>query len=123
MYGGHFADAAFAMAGVSRSDVDVALLYDAFTFAVIAHLEDLGFVARGDGGAFVEEGHIKLGGALPVNPNGGLLSEGYVHGLNNLIEGVRQLRGGAAERQVPDAEVAVVTGGEGPRGGVVVLCA
>jgi acetyl-CoA acetyltransferase len=121
MYPALFADAAFRMAALQRSDVDVALLYDAFTFAVISMVEDLGFVGKGEGGAFVEDGHIRLGGSLPVNPNGGLLSEGYVHGLNNLIEAVRQLRGQAGARQVPDAEVAVVTGGEGARGGVLLL--
>jgi acetyl-CoA acetyltransferase len=121
MYPAYLADAAFAMAGVGRADVDVAMIYDAFTFAVIAQLEDLGFVDKGDGGPFVEEGNIRLGGSLPVNPNGGLLSEGYVHGLNNLIEGVRQLRGAADARQVPGAEVAVVTASEGARGGVMIL--
>jgi acetyl-CoA acetyltransferase len=121
MYPAYLADDAFAMAGLERSDVDVAMIYDAFTFAVISQLEDLGFVEKGDGGPFVAEGNIRLGGALPVNPNGGLLSEGYVHGLNNLIEGVRQLRGAADARQVPDAEVAVVTASEGARGGVLIL--
>jgi acetyl-CoA acetyltransferase len=121
MYGSYLADTAFGMAGLERSDVDVALLYDAFTLAVIVHLEDLGFVGRGEGGPFVEDGHIALGGSLPVNPNGGLLSEGYVHGMNNLIEAVRQIRGEAGARQVPNAEVAVVTGSEGPRGGVILL--
>jgi acetyl-CoA acetyltransferase len=121
MYPAYLADDAFRMAGLERDDVDVALIYDAFTIAVICQLEDLGFVAKGDGGPFVAEGHIRLGGRLPVNPNGGLLSEGYVHGLNNLIEGVRQLRGQAGERQVSGAEVALVTGGEGARGGVLLL--
>jgi acetyl-CoA acetyltransferase len=121
MYTAYLADDAFAMAGVERDDVDVALIYDAFTFAVIAQLEDLGFVAKGDGGPYVEDGNIRLDGALPVNPNGGLLSEGYVHGLNNLIEGVRQLRGEADARQVSGAEVALVTASEGARGGVMLL--
>ncbi|HEX3804344.1 MAG TPA: hypothetical protein VHV75_16030 [Solirubrobacteraceae bacterium] len=121
MYSAYLADAAFAMAGLERSDVDLALLYDAFTLAVIVQLEDLGFVDRGDGGPFVAEGNIALNGRLPVNPNGGLLSEGYIHGMNNLIEGVRQLRGEAGHRQIPGAEVAVVTASEGPRGGVTLL--
>ena len=121
MYPAYLSEVAFEMAGVSRGDVDLAMIYDGFTFAVISQLEDLGFVAKGDGGPFVAEGNIKLGGALPVNPNGGLLSEGYIHGLNNLIEGVRQLRGQAGERQVEDAEVAVVTAGEGARGSIMVL--
>jgi acetyl-CoA acetyltransferase len=121
MFTAFAADEAFGQAGIGREDVDVALIYDAFTIAVIAQLEDLGFCAKGEGGAFVEAGHVALGGSLPVNPNGGLLSEGYVHGLNNLIEAVRQLRGQAGPRQVPGAEVAVVTGGEGARGSIAIL--
>jgi acetyl-CoA acetyltransferase len=120
MYPAYMADECFAMAGLERSDVDLAMIYDGFTFAVISQLEDLGFVAKGEGGPFVESGAIRRGGALPVNPNGGLLSEGYMHGLNNLIEGVVQLRGEAGERQV-DCEVAVVTGGEGARGSVLLM--
>lgn len=121
MFPAYLSKDAFEMAGVSRGDVDLAMIYDGFTFAVIAQLEDLGFVDKGDGGPFVAEGNIRLGGVLPVNPNGGLLSEGYVHGLNNLIEAVRQLRGQAGERQVKGAEVAVVTAGEGARGSIMVL--
>jgi acetyl-CoA acetyltransferase len=121
MFPAYLADSAFGMAGLERSDVDVALIYDAFTISTICQLEDLGFVEKGSGGPFVAEGNIRLGGSLPVNPNGGLLSEGYVHGMNNLIEGVRQLRGQAGPRQVPGSEVAVVTAGEGARGGVLIL--
>lgn len=121
MYPAYLADDAFQMAGLERSDVDLGLIYDGFTFAVISQLEDLGFVAKGEGGPFVEAGGIRPGGRLPVNPNGGLLSEGYMHGLNNLIEGVVQLRGEAGERQIPDVEVAVATGGEGARGSIMLL--
>jgi acetyl-CoA acetyltransferase len=120
MFPAYLADAAFEMAGVDRSEVDLFQIYDGFTFAVISQLEDLGFVAKGDGGPFVEGGGIRLDGRMPVNPNGGLLSEGYMHGLNNLIEGVRQLRGEAVGRQVA-CELAVVTGGEGARGSVMLL--
>ena len=83
----------FRTAGMSRGDVDVAMLYDCFTFTVIAEVESLGFCAKGEGGGFVEEGRISLDGELPVNPNGGLLSEAYVNGTNNVVELVRQLRG------------------------------
>jgi acetyl-CoA acetyltransferase len=121
MFPAYLADAAFRMAGLERSDVDLGLIYDGFTFAVISQLEDLGFVAKGEGGPFVAAGEIGPRGRLPVNPNGGLLSEGYMHGLNNLVEGVVQLRGEAGERQVEGAEVAVVTGGEGARGSVMLL--
>jgi len=101
---------AFAQAGLAPSDVDLALIYDCFTFEVIQQLEEAGFVARGEGGAFVEEGNIALGGSLPVNPHGGLLSQGHIAGINHIVEAVVQLRGAAGDRQVADAEVAAVTG-------------
>jgi acetyl-CoA acetyltransferase len=121
MFPTYLADDAFRMAGLERGDVDLGMIYDGFTFAVITQLEDLGFVAKGEGGPFVEGGGIRADGRLPVNPNGGLLSEGYIHGMNNLIEGVVQLRGEAGDRQVPNAEVALITGGEGARGSVLLL--
>ena len=102
---------AFANTGVSPDDVDVALLYDNFTISVIIQLEDLGFCEPGEGGAFVEAGNIGLGGALPVNPHGGLLSEshpGRAGGIMHLIEAVLQLRRDAGPRQVADAQVALV---------------
>lgn len=103
----------YADAGVGPADVDVALLYDHFTPMVIAALEDFGFCAPGEGGPFVEGGRIRWPeGALPVNTHGGQLSEAYMH-INHLLEGVRQLRG-TAVNQVPDAEVALVTGAPGP---------
>lgn len=104
---------AFAMAGCTPVDIDVAFLYDNFTIAVISQLEDLGFCAPGEGGAFVEAGHIDLGGRLPVNPNGGLLSEahpGRPGGILHLIEAVAQLRGTCGARQVADAGTALVHG-------------
>lgn len=107
--------AAYAMAGLSARDVDVAELYDAFTICTILFLEDLGFCAKGEGGAFVAGGAIAPGGRLAVNTNGGGLS--YCHpgmyGLLLLIEGVRQLRGEGGERQVGGAEVALVHGNGG----------
>ena len=107
---------AFALAGVERADIDVAQLYDCFTITVILELEDLGFCAKGEGGRFVEGGRIGLGGALPVTTHGGLLSGGHPGlpgGFFHLIEGVRQLRGEAGERQVADAELALVHGNGG----------
>ena len=89
---------AFAAAGVRPEDIDCLLVHEGFSWYVIAALEALGFVKPGEGGPFAEEGHIRLGGALPVNPNGGALSEGHVSGMNHLIEAVRQLR-----HEVPDA--------------------
>jgi acetyl-CoA acetyltransferase len=117
----HLVDRALWTAGVGRDDVDFLELYDPFTIFVLTQLEDLGYCAKGEAGAFVAEGHIGHGGRLPVNLNGGLLSEGHVQGLNNLVEAVRQLRGDAGPRQVADAEVGLVTAGEAERGGLLVL--
>ena len=97
-------------AGLTPADVDVALLYDCFTIVVLLQLEDYGFCKKGESAAFVEGGRIGPGGSLPVNPSGGLLAEAYGGGMLHVIEAVRQLRGDAGERQLPDAEVALVSG-------------
>lgn len=102
---------AYAMAELGPADVDVALLYDCFTPVVVVELEDLGFCEKGEGGAFVADGHIRLGGSLPVNPHGGLLSHchpGNPGSMFHLTEAVTQLRGTAGPRQVKDAEIALV---------------
>jgi acetyl-CoA acetyltransferase len=97
---------------VGPRDIDVVGVYDAFTINTILFLEDLGFCAKGEGGAFVSGGRIAPGGALPVNTNGGGLS--YCHpgmyGLFLLIEAVRQLRGECGERQVAGADIALAHG-------------
>lgn len=106
---------AFELAGIDHGDVDVVELYDAFTINTIVFLEDLGFCAKGEGGAFVSGGAIAPGGRLPVNTSGGGLS--YTHpgmlGIFLIIEAVRQLRGECGERQLPDPHVAVVHGNGG----------
>ena len=103
------ADAAFAMAGVSRADIDVVQIYDHFTIGVIQSLEELGFCPRGEGGAFVADGALGPGGRFPVNTSGGGLSYGHpgMFGMFVAIEAVRQLRGECGDRQLPQAELAL----------------
>jgi acetyl-CoA acetyltransferase len=102
---------AYAMAGLGPKDIDVAELYDCFTPVVIIELEDLGFCPKGEGGRFVEGGRIQLGGELPVNTHGGLLSHchpGHPGSIFSVTEAVRQLRGECGPRQVRDAKIALV---------------
>ena len=107
--------AAYRMARMRETDIDVLSLYDAFTINTVLFLEDLGFCPKGEGGRFVEDGRIGPAGDLAVNTNGGGLS--YCHpgmyGLFLLIEAVRQLRGECGARQVPQAETALVHGNGG----------
>ncbi|MEU7811112.1 lipid-transfer protein [Pseudonocardia sp. NPDC049154] len=99
----------YSRAGVGPDEVDLAQFYDAFSFTVLVQAEDYGLCAKGEGGPFVESGATALGGRVPVNTHGGFLSEGYVHGINHVCEAVSQLRGEAGARQVPGAEIALVT--------------
>jgi acetyl-CoA acetyltransferase len=102
------AQTAFAMAGLKPADMDVAQIYDCFTIAALMTLEDYGFCRKGEGGAFVEGGRIEIGGELPVNTAGGLLSETGMPGLQLVLEGVRQMRGDAVN-QVRGARHCVVS--------------
>lgn len=111
--GGAIAQRVYGEAGLSPSDIDVALLYDHFSPLVVMQLEDFGFCARGEGGPFVESGAIRPGGTIPVNPHGGHLSECYAIGMTHIREAVEQLRG-TAVNQVDDARLALVTGGPSP---------
>ena len=96
--------------GLGPRDIQVAMLYEAFTPQVLKQLEAFGFCARGEAKDFVKDGHIELGGSLPVDPNGGLIGEAYIHGMNNVAEGVRQVRGSSVN-QVPKVEHVLVSSG------------
>ena len=97
----HVARQLWATARIGPQDVDVAMIYENFSPVVFYQLEAYGFCGYGEAKDFIADGHIGRGGSLPVNTNGGLLGEAYIHGLNNVTEGVRQLRG-TAVNQVPD---------------------
>jgi acetyl-CoA acetyltransferase len=102
------AETAFRMAGLSRKDIDVAQIYDCFTITVLMTLEDYGFARRGQVGDFVKSGNIEIGGELPVNTSGGLLSETGMPGMQLIHEGVRQMRG-EATLQVKNARHCIVS--------------
>ncbi|MEZ4216539.1 MAG: acetyl-CoA acetyltransferase [Myxococcota bacterium] len=110
-----FAPELFARAGLAPADIDTLQLYDSFTITVLVMLEDLGFCAKGEGGAFVAEGHLRKGGRFPMNTDGGGLSACHpgMRGIFLLIEAVRQLRGDAGPVQVPGARTALCCGSGG----------
>ncbi len=105
----------FEMAGMTQTDVDLVMLYDAFTINTILFLEDLGFCPKGEGGRFVSGGNIAPGGKLAVNTNGGGLSCVHpgMYGMYLILEAVTQLRGQAGARQLPQCEVALLNGNGG----------
>ncbi|WP_320537078.1 lipid-transfer protein [Pseudarthrobacter sp. IC2-21] len=98
--------------GLTPEDIDTAVLYDHFTPFVLAQLEEFGFCGRGEAKDFIKNGAIEMGGRLPINPHGGQLGEAYIHGMNGIAEGVRQIRGTAAN-QVPNARNVLVSAGTG----------
>ena len=114
------AETLYRRAGLGPNDIDVAQFYDCFTITVLLQIEDYGFCAKGEGGSFVSSGEIDLGGRLPINTGGGHLSEGYIHGMNHIVEGVRQVRGESTS-QVPGAEVCLVTSTPLPPGSALIL--
>jgi acetyl-CoA acetyltransferase len=109
----------WAQAGIGPADVRTAVLYDHFTPYVLMQLEELGFCPRGEAQYFIADGAIELDGRLPVNPHGGQLGEAYIHGMNGIAEGVRQIRG-TAVNQVPGDGPVLVTAGTGvPTSGLI----
>lgn len=114
------ADVLYHRADLTPADIDVAQLYDCFTITVLLQLEDWGFCAKGEGGPFAASGAIQKGGRIPINTGGGHLSEGYIHGMNHILEGVRQMRGESTS-QIPGAEHCLVTATPLPPGSAVLL--
>jgi acetyl-CoA acetyltransferase len=114
------ADRLFRRAALGPADVDVAQVYDCFTITVLLQLEDYGFCAKGEGGEFAASGALDIDGSLPINTGGGHLSEGYIHGMNHIVEGVKQMRGDSAS-QLRDAEVCLVTSTPLPPGSALIL--
>ncbi len=120
-YTHHLSEDLLGRAGVAATDIEVAEIYDCFTSTVLLGLEGLGICGRGESGDFVREGNTALSGRLPTNTNGGLLSEGYLHGMNTLAEGVLQVQGRCGARQAGRHDVAVVTSGAMMDGSALVL--
>jgi acetyl-CoA acetyltransferase len=120
MYSSYAARRLWGRTDLRPADMDIACMYDCFTGTVMATFGDFGLCPQGEAGSFFAEGRATYGGDVVVNPHGGLLSEGYLHGLNHHYEAVLQLRGDAGERQVEGAEHALVTAGAGPSGGALI---
>jgi acetyl-CoA acetyltransferase len=113
------ADELWSSSGLTPADVQTAVLYDHFTPYVLMQLEEFGFCGRGEAKDFVADGAIELGGRLPVNTHGGQLGEAYIHGMNGIAEGVRQVRGSSVN-QVGGVEHVLVTAGTGvPTSGLI----
>ncbi|MGW0177552.1 thiolase C-terminal domain-containing protein [Rhodococcus sp. NPDC003322] len=106
----------WAAAGIDRTEIDVAQLYDGFSIFTYTWLEGLGFVNRGEAAGFIDDGHARLGGSLPINTGGGCLAEGRLHGMTQLTEAAYQVTDRAGDRQVPGASRSVVTVSNGLAG-------
>ncbi|MFE2771071.1 lipid-transfer protein [Microbacterium resistens] len=117
---GNVAARLWADTGLTARDIDTAVLYDHFTPFVLTQLEEFGFCARGEAKEFVRDGHIDPGGLLPLNTHGGQLGEAYIHGMNGIAEGVRQVRG-TAVNGVPDVRNVLVSAGTGVPTSALVL--
>lgn len=120
-FAARISDRLFEQSGITRADINFAELYDCFTYSVLVQLEDFGFCKKGQAGSFFREGRARLGGELPINTHGGLLSEGYIHGLNSVTEAVIQLRGEAVGRQVQGAEFGLVSAGGAANSGSALI--
>jgi acetyl-CoA acetyltransferase len=98
--------------GLGPDDIQTAVIYDHFTPFVLCQLEEFGFCGRGEAKDFLRDGNVELGGRLPINTHGGQLGEAYIHGMNGIAEGVRQVRG-TSTNQVESVEHVLVTAGTG----------
>lgn len=110
------ADTLAATAGLAPKDTDVAMIYDNFTPQILRQLEGFKYCGVGEAKDYVADGHLELDGRTPLSPNGGLMGEGYIHGMNNITEGVRQVRG-TASNQIKNAETAFL--GSGVAGAII----
>jgi acetyl-CoA acetyltransferase len=109
----------YEMSGLGPSEIDAAVIYDAFTSIVLFQLESFGFCERGEAKDFVSGGNLGLSGRLPTNTHGGQLSEAYIHGVNGVVEGVRLIRGTSSNQPAKNDHV-LVTGGVGiPTSGMI----
>jgi acetyl-CoA acetyltransferase len=117
------AEQLYAQAGIGPDGVDVAILYDHFSPFVLPQLEAFGFAKPGQAKDFIREGNIEIGGRLPVNTNGGQLGEAYIHGMNGIAEGARQVRGSSCN-QVKNVRNVIVSAGTGvPTSGLILASA
>jgi acetyl-CoA acetyltransferase len=111
----------YEQAGLGPDAIDAACLYDAFTSEIIMQLESFGFCGAGEGGGMVRDGALDPGGRLPNNTHGGLISEAYIHGMNNIAEGVRLVRGESTGQPEKSVEHVLVSSGVGVPTGALIL--